>query len=37
MQRGDEKHIQNLGCENLKGRNHLGHLSIDQRIILKWI
>jgi hypothetical protein len=23
--------------ENLEGRNHLGDLSIDERIILKWI
>jgi hypothetical protein len=35
-------HCENLECHmefyfvNLKGRNHMGHLNIDRRIILKW-
>jgi hypothetical protein len=33
----DEKCIQNFWSENLKGRNHLEHLGINEKIILEWI
>jgi hypothetical protein len=34
---GDEKYIQNVGLESVKGRRHWEDLGIDGRLILKWI
>jgi hypothetical protein len=33
----DEKHIQNFGRKNMKGRDHSEDVVEDARIILKWI
>jgi hypothetical protein len=34
---GDEKCVQNLGLESLKGSDHLDDLGIDETILLKLI
>jgi hypothetical protein len=34
---GQKRYIQGFGGGNLRRRDHLEHLSVDGRIILKWI
>jgi len=35
--KGDEKYIKNVTQRTLKGRDCLGDLDVDGRVILKWI
>jgi hypothetical protein len=34
---GDEKCVQDYSRKNLKGRDQLGYLGVDERLPLKWI
>jgi hypothetical protein len=36
MHGNDEKSVHEFWLENLKGRNRLGNLGVECRIILKW-
>jgi len=35
--RGETREVYTFWLEGLKGRNHLGYLLLDRRIILKWV